>query len=504
MRRRIAIALVCMLAIIPTMSWGQSASAAAGELVFANTTDISTMDPRNATGTPTAGILAHVYSSLLKTDETGKILPDLAVSYKNINPLTWEFTLNKNIKFHDGSTLTSADVKYTVDTISDPSKKFRLASDFSFMSVEIIDDLHLRITTKQPFLELPLRLNYMKIIPKAYVEKVGDDEFAKKPVGSGPYTFIERSKDEKVVLQAFTGYFGKKPAIKKVTYRIIPEAASRIAALESGEVQIIGTVATSQVPRLKGMKNIEVVGSPTTRVMFIGMNLKKANSPLQDVRVRQALNYGVDKDALISGILDGYGTKIASVSTPEYFGYDPAIKPYEYDQKKAKDLLKAAGYQKGIDLTFSVSSGGLNAYDVVQAISAQLGEIGINCTIVEESNTQQTDKIRAGTVSDLYFTGIGGPYANIDLVTKLSFCTGERFSCYSDKVFDDLRVKAASTVDISEAKKLLSEIQRYMKDKAPAIFLYQQYGLYAYDKRVTNWKARTDEMILANDAEIKK
>ena len=473
----------------------------AKEIVYANATDISSMDPRNATGTQTASILNHVFSGLVTTDEKGQVVNDLAESYKNIDDKTWEFKLKDGVTFQDGSKLTSEDVKYTLDTIRDTSKKYKLASDFSFMQVEVIDDLNFRIITEEPFSGFLLRLNYVKIIPKAYVEKVGDEEFAAKPIGSGPYKFVSWSKDEKVVLEANDTYFGGKPAIDKITYKVIPEAASRIAALESGEADIIANVPTSQIERLSSLENVKVLSNPTTRVMFVGMNLIK-DGPLQNEKVRQALNYAVNKQALIEGVLDGNATQIATISTPEYEGYDASVEAYSYDPEKAKQLLAEAGYADGFSLEFSVTSGYLNGQDVAQAIASQLGEVGITCTVQEEDSNQQREKMSSGTVADLYLNGIGGPYSNIDLVAKLAFGTGERYSTYSNAEFDALRKEAAATVDEEKAKVKNSEIQKVIKEQAPAIFLYQQHGIYAYNTRVSNWLPRVDEMILVSNADV--
>lgn len=473
----------------------------AKEIVYANATDISSMDPRNATGTQTASILNHVFSGLVTTDEKGQVVNDLAESYKNIDDKTWEFKLKDGVTFQDGSKLTSEDVKYTLDTIRDTSKKYKLASDFSFMQVEIIDELNFRIITEEPFSGFLLRLNYVKIIPKAYVEKVGDEEFAAKPIGSGPYKFVSWSKDEKVVLEANDTYFGGKPAIDKITYKVIPEAASRIAALESGEADIIANVPTSQIERLSSLENVKVLSNPTTRVMFVGMNLVK-DGPLQNEKVRQALNYAVNKQALIEGVLDGNATQIATISTPEYEGYDASVEAYSYDPEKAKQLLAEAGYADGFSLQFSVTSGYLNGQDVAQAIASQLGEVGITCTVQEEDSNQQREKMSSGTVADLYLNGIGGPYSNIDLVAKLAFGTGERYSTYSNVEFDALRKEAAATVDEEKAKVKNSEIQKVIKEQAPAIFLYQQHGIYAYNTRVSNWLPRVDEMILVSNADV--
>ncbi|AEF84734.1 extracellular solute-binding protein, family 5 [Treponema primitia ZAS-2] len=469
------------------------------ELVYVESTDISTMDPRNATGTVTAGILANVFSSLVKTDENGTILPDLAESWKNINDLTWEFKLHDGIKFHDGSQLTAEDVKYTIDTIKDKNNKFRLASDFSFMDVEVVNPLTLNIITDGPFPEILLRLNYVKILPKAYVEKVGNTEFAAKPIGSGPFKFVEWRKDDRVILEANQDYFGKKPIIQKATMRVIPESAARIAALESGEVDIITKVETSQISRLQGSSSYTVTSGPTTRVMYFGINTLK-KGPLQDKRVRQALNYAIDKQALITGVLDNFGKQLATISTPEYRGFDPSITPYEYNPAKAKELLAAAGYPNGLNLEISTTSGFLNGSDFVQAFASQLKDVGVNATILEEDGTVRNEKIIKATISDLYFFGFGGPYSSMDNLGKNSFGTGERYSTYNNPEFDALRKGAGAAIDTNEANKLYSQLQAYIKEDAPAIFSHQQYGIYAINTRLKDWKPRTDEMIVINDA----
>ncbi len=480
----------------------EAAAPAVKEITYANAADISTLDPRNATGTDTAAILAHMFSSLLKTDKDMQVVPDLAASYENIDSTTWKFTLKDNVTFHDGSKLTSADVKYTFDTIADKDKKYRLASDFSFISIEVIDDYSFFLKTAEPFADLQIRLNYVKILPKAYLEEVGDEEFAKNPIGSGPFKYVERLKDERVVIEAYDGYFGGKPALDKITYKIIPEAASRIAALEAGEVDIIGKVSTSQVPRLQSLDNIEVVGNPTTRVIFLGMN-SIAEGPLQDVRVRKALNYAVDRDLIIEGVLDGYGNKLASISNPEFFGYDASIAGFEYNPEKAKALLAEAGYADGLDLDFSVTTSYLNGTDVAQAIAAQLAEVGVNVNLQQIDAGQQREQIINKTISGLYMFGIGGPYCTIDLVAKLSFSTGERYSTYSNPEFDALRKKAAATIDDAERAALLSDLQQMAIDNAAGLFLYQQYGLLAQNSRVQNWSPRIDEMIVLIDADVK-
>lgn len=500
-----ALVLGCALGLSGCGGSSGAPSGGSGEktITFANTTDVSSLDPRNANSTAMATILAHLYNGLLKTDEKGKVIPDLAESYKQISPTEWEFTLKKGVTFQDGTPLTADDVKYTIDTIADPSKNFKLKADFSFMKAEVKDPEHVIIRTDMPYASFPLRLTYVKIIPKAYVEKVGDAEFAKKPIGTGPYQFVEWDKGDRLVMKAYDQYFEGAPKVKKVVFRVIPESAARIAALESGEADIAATIPTSEIQRLKGEKGITVVGGPTTRVVYIGINAKDC-APLQNEKVRQALNYAVDKDAVIKGVLDGYATKIATISTPEYEGYDPSVKPYEYDPDKAKQLLAEAGYPNGFSVDFSATNATVNGTDVVQAVAAQLAKVGITCNVIQEEPNQQRDKISSGQVAPLYISGIGGPYSNLDLVAKLGFSTGERYSTFSDPAFDALREHAVETVDKTERLQLDSEIQKTIKDLAPAIFLWQQQVPYAYNSNhVIGWSPRVDEMIVVSGADTK-
>ncbi len=505
------LSLLMVLAVLSGCSSGATSSSSAGkssssapaskELKIALASDISSFDPRNATSTITAGVLAHMFNKLVKSDGKMNIEPDLAASYEQTNELTWRFHLRKDVTFQDGSKFTAKDVEYTLSTIKDKEKKYLLATDFSFMTAKVIDDYTVDISTADPYPGLLLRLNYVMIIPKDYVEKVGNEEFLKKPVGTGPYKFVERVKDEKIVLEASPSYFGGKSAINKLTFKIIPESAARIAALEAGDVNFCSGIPASEVKRLDALNNVDVIGNSTSRVTFLAIN-SLVKGPMQNVKVRQALNYAIDKQAVIKGVLDGYAKQVATLSCPEYEGYDASITPYEYNPTKAKELLAEAGYPTGLELEASYVSSAANSANVMQFIAAQLGEVGVKVKLSESEAAKQRDQIAAGTVSPLYFNAIGGPYANIDLLAKLCFSTGERYSTYSNTAFDALRQKAAITNDKAARDKLNSQIQQMIKDEAGAIFLYQPYGLYAMSSKLKGWTPRVDEMLLFYNTDL--
>ncbi len=483
----------------------KSSGSAGGEktITIAAPVDINTLDPRNGSGTITTNVMSYLYDSLLKTDENGKIVPNLAESYKQVDATTWEFKLKKDAKFSDGTPLTAEDVKYTVDSFKDPSKNFKLASDYKFMEIVVKDPQTFEIKLQKPFQSLPLRLTCMCILPKGYLEKVGDAEFAKNPIGSGPYKIQEWTKDNQIVLVKNENYYGTKPKADKVVFKIIPEAASRMAALESHEVDIISGVQTSEVERLKNVSGVKVVGGPTTRVIFLGMNLK-VDSPLQNKKVRQALNYAVNKEEIVKGVLDGNATPIPTIATPQYQFYDQSIPAYEYNPEKAKELLKEAGYPDGFDIQMSLTESYMNGQDVAQAISGQLAKVGVKVTPVMEASNGRTPKFKSATILPLYMMGIGGPYSDIDLVSKISFSSGERYSTWSDPAFDSLREKAEESIDPKDAQAAWTVLQYYIHDEAPAVFLYQQHMIYAYNSdKLSGFKPHQDEHIVVTDVDVK-
>lgn len=465
-------------------------------VTYAIATDVTSLDPRNASATSTAAVISHLFSTLVRTDENQQIIPDAAESYEVIDDCTYKFTLKKGIKFHDGEELTSEDVKYTLDTIRKEDAAYQLKSDFSFMDCEIIDDYNLYIKTEQPNNSTLLRLNYIKIIPKHYVEEVGDEAFSANPIGSGAYKFAAREKDAFVEMEAFDGYFGEKPSIDRLICKIIPEASARIAALEAGEVDLISGVSTSQVLRLEQTEGIVVETKPTTRIVYFSFNLIK-DGPLKDLRVRQALNYAVNKEEIIKGVLDSYGSPIESIGLSIFDGYDSSIKGYSFDLEKAKALLKEAGYSEGLTLELAGDYNGfINGADIAQAVAAQLLEAGIKVTVVEKTNNTLREEYAAGTTSDLTMYSWGGPYNNINLTAKCCFMTGQRASAYSNPEFDKLVQTADAAIEPEAAKIAYSQVQQFIVDEAPGIMMYQQNAIFAHNDRIKGWVPRADEMLL--------
>lgn len=474
-------------------------------ITYAQTKDVDSLDPRNATSTITAAMIAQLFSTLVTTDENYNIVCDAAESYEIIDDCTYKFTLKKGILFHDGEELTSEDVKYTMDTIRAEDSMYKLKSDFSFMYCEPIDDYNMYIKTDEPNASTLLRLNYIKIIPKHYVEKVGDDEFNAHPIGSGPFKLTEWNKDASIKLEAFDDYFGGRSEIDQLVCKVIPEASARIAALEAGEVDLISAVTTSQIERLNSLENIEVVSKPTTRTAYFTMNTF-GDSPVTELKVRQAINMAIDRETLVQGVLDGYGQVCTSLALPMFEGFDDSVKGYPYDPEAAKALLAEAGFPDGFEIEMEGSFSGLsNAADIAQAVGAQLAEVGIKTTIVEKDSNTLKDEYEAKTTSPLTFYSFGGPYNNINLIMKCVLGTGERYSAWSDPVYDKLLYDIDTAVNPETSKEAYSAIQQYVFDQAAVVPLYQTHMICAYNKeKIAEWIPRADEMLILNNAVITK
>ncbi len=465
--------------------------------------DFGSMDPRQATNTNNTALCTNMYSTLLKTDKDYNIVLDAAESYEFVDEHTYKFTLKKGILFHDGVEMKTEDVQYTFDSIRQPDKTYRLGGDFNYMYIEPIDDYSFYLKMDTPNSSSLLRLGNMKIVPKHYIESIGEEAFALAPIGSGPYKFVSWEKDEQVVLEAFDEYFEGTPEIDKVIFKIIPESSARVAALEAGEVDLITAVSTNQVERLKATGDISVVADGTTRVVYFTLNTLE-EGPLQDLRVRQAINAAIDRDIIVNGVIDGYGNAIHTFALPFFPNYNADLEGYSYDLEKAKELMAEAGYQDGFEIEIGGSFSSLsNGSDVAQIVAQQLAEIGIKATVIEKDSNTVKEEYLAGISSELTLTSFGGITNDVCYMNKIVLGSGQRYSAWADPVFDELVEKAVSSIEPKEQEINIKAVQAYAFDNACVVPLYQNKAIFAYNNRLQNWQPRVDEQILLYGASVK-
>ena len=352
-----------------------------GELIVLRASDATSLDPHFITDIPSANIIhGKVYETLVAFDRDRNIVPLLAKSWEQKDELTWTFTLNEGIKFHDGEDFNAEAVKTTFNRILDPATGSPQRDKLSMISEVVVDDTYVvTLKLKNPYAPLLSILASQEgsiISPKAVTESA--DQLATNPVGTGPFIFESWKSGQAITLNTNKDYWGTVPKIDKVTFKIVPEDSTRLAMIESGEAHIADQVPVTDIDRIENSSTMNLFRTEGLAVEFIGFNVK--DSLLSNIKVRQAISYAVDREAIISGIYNNVGTLANSAMSPKVIGYASDTKAYDYDVVKAKQLLKEAGIKEGtkIKLLTSDRKERINMAEVVQS---QLKGIGLDVEI---------------------------------------------------------------------------------------------------------------------------
>ena len=479
-------------------------SPGADTIVVAQGADAYTMDPAKHSVFPTANILFHVYEALVTKDASGQFQPLLATSWSNPDPTIWEFKLRQGVKFHNGEAFDADAVKLTFDRALDPAFNSPYRSRIAVIKrVDIVDPFTVRFVTEAPY---PTMLSTLfeasfaaLIVPPRHVREGGPDALARRAIGTGPYRFAEWVKDERVVIEANPEYWGGAPKIRRIVWRPIPEARARIAELKSGGIDLGGDIPPEEIQGLSSGRT-RVINVASDLLYFIGLDTLKPG-PLQDKRVRQALNHAIDADAMQRSLLAGLGERIAVTLPRSAFGYDDTIKPYAYDPARAKQLLAEAGYPNGFKIPLITRQGRyLKDKEVTQAAAGFLSRIGVEVELrfVEAGVWAQISE-RKGR-DGLSFGGWSG--LDADLVWYPLLFTGQYQSYYSNPELDALLIKGRSTLDDKERMDAYRAAARIIKEEAPHIPFFVPPLIYAASSRLV-WTPRTDSMIDLRKAELR-
>ncbi|MFZ5631673.1 MAG: ABC transporter substrate-binding protein [Bacillota bacterium] len=315
---------------------------------------IPSLDPANHREREAETVIRNMFDGLVTRTPDGKVVPEIAESWKQPGPNVYEFTIRPGIKFHNGDPLRVEDVVFTFERVLSPTgisgkQSPRTGLLGPLQKIEKVDGRTVRMTLDKPSPQFLQLLVHTQIVPEKYIKAVGDQGFSEKPVGCGPFKFVEGKLDSQIVLEQFSGYYGGSPdlpparpaQLKKVVFRMLPEPSTRVAALKAGEIQIAEDIPVDAIKDLKNDPNIKIVTTQGTRVYMIELN----NQIITDPKVRQALNHAVNWDEILSAIYSGHAHRLATAFLPSGFGYDDSLKPYGYDPDKAKQLLKEAGYK---------------------------------------------------------------------------------------------------------------------------------------------------------------
>jgi peptide/nickel transport system substrate-binding protein len=474
-------------------------------IIIAQGVDPTTLDPHNHYETPAFNVCLNIFDTLLQRSAEIKIEPLLATSYKLINDTTWEFNLRKGVKFHNGEVFDAASVKFSLERMIDPKNKLRQGMmGRTIDHVEIIDPYKVHIITKKPYPALDAQLCTVgAMLPPKYVQEKGPTYISTNPVGTGPFKFVRWIKDDQIVLEANEKYWRGAPRIKKAIFRPIPEATTRVAGLQTQELDIIVNIPP-HLARLMDWKGRSYVSKvPSVRVIFMAFDNTKGG-PVADRRVRRAIAQAVDMEKILKKILEGNALLLGSPLTKNHFGYDPGIKPYPYNLEQAKKLLAEAGLAKGFDFVINSPSGRyLNDKDVAEAVAGDLRKVGINASVrTHEWGTFMT-MAYGHNAGPAYLLGWGDTSFDADGTLFALLRTGQVLSSYTNPKLDTLIDRGQSIMDRKTRQHIYSEAGKLIKEDVAWAFAYQQTDIYGVSARV-NWKARPDERLVIFDMSFKK
>ena len=475
-------------------------------LVIVQGVDPTKLDPHDHMETPAWNVLLNLFDSLLQRDPNIKLEKLLAESYRIVNDKTWEFKIRKGVKFHNGEDCKAENFKFTLERMADPSQKLRQTVFQGIIEkVEVVDDYTFRIHTKKPYPVMDAQLAiYGQPLPIKYFQEKGRDHFALNPIGTGPYKFVRWVKDDYILLEANENYFRGAPKIKKVMFRPIPEATTRVAALQTQEADIITNIPPHLMKMMDWKGRSYVSKVPSVRVIFMAFDTTKPG-PQADKRVRQAIAMGINMPTNIKKILEGNGVLLGSPLTDKHFGYDPSVKPHAYDPEKAKKLLAEAGYPNGFDFTLNSPNGRyLNDKEMAEAVAGDLRKIGIRANVkTHEWGTYMNTMMYAHNAAPAYLLGWGNTSFDADFTINPLMRSGLLLSNVSFPKLDALIDEGISTMDPKKRQTINSDAMKVIKEEVPWAWTYQQVDIYGVNERV-NWKARTDERLVVFDMSFKK
>ncbi len=483
-QKRICFVLALALIVVMLAGYGVDSLAAPKKttLVVAQTIDASTLDPQKQGKMPDMNILINLFDTLVTRDAKGRLAPALATEWKAINNVTWQFKLRKGVKFHDGEEFDAAAVKFSIDRLLDPKTASPIAELRNVKEAVVVDKYTVNIVTNEPDPILPNKTVLFGgvIMPPKYVKEKGDDYIAKNPVGTGPYKFVSWQKDNQVVLEANKDYWRGAPQFDRLIFKTIPSMADTVAALKAGEVDFVIGLTADAANSLANDNDIKILSAPWIRTFYVSLNATV--KPLNDPRVRQALNYAVDTQGIIKNVLGGKAKRVATLVPSQNFGYDASVKPYPYSPARAKKLLAQAGYPNGFTVTFDADNLFLTE---IQAIAAQLEQVGVKVKLNVMDNKTMVSKMQAKTVSEMYFIGNTGwtldAMSNFQSYVK----SDRRYARLKNPKLDELVDIEETTIDPAKRKAAMSEIQKILKDDAYFIYLWQLDNICAMNSKLS-------------------
>lgn len=441
----------------------------------------STLDPGNLSLTADFKLCRQIYEPLYKLDNDGNEIAVLATEYSvSDDQLTWNFKLREGVKFHNGDPLTTQDVAYSLNRCMESAYMQTYAEPLE--SVTAIDDTTVEIKLKAPFSPLIENLSYLGVVSQKFAEENMDDQglLGFNTCGTGPYMHKESTPDVSVTLASNPDYWDGEPSIKTLNFELITDASTALTAFEAGELDIVAVPSASW----EEVSSNDAYASDaplTNHCLYLMFNTQQA--PFDNQKLRQAIAYAIDRQAIIDMAMDGLAEPASTLATPYMFGYQEEHPSYEYDPEKAKELLAEAGYPDGLDIGSLKTMGGTYFEKVMQVVQGQLQAIGITSQIEGMDGNALVSDCISGNFG---LANMGQSMTQDYDFLKSYFCKdyidGLNMARYQNDEVDALFTEGASTVDKDARMATYTKIEEITQDACAYVPLYNMQNTVAWNK----------------------
>jgi glutathione transport system substrate-binding protein len=506
----IATSLLALLALASTGS-----VLAAKDVVLAISQQPETLDPYNTNTTLTTAVTKSFYQGLYGFDKDLKIQPVLAESHTvSKDGLVYTFKLRQGVKFHDGTDFNAEAVKVTLDRVLNPDNKLARFNQFNRVDkVEALSPFSVRITLKEPFAPFINSLAHASaaMISPTALKKYGNKDIAFNPVGTGPFTFVEWKQTDFVKVKKFDGYWKQGyPKVDTLTWKPVGENSTRAAMLQTGEADFATPLPYEQAAELEKNAKLKLVTGPSIITRYISFNMLQ--KPFDNSKVRQAINYAINKEALAKVAFNGYAFPAEGV-VPQGVKYAHKMAPWPYDPKKARELLKEAGYANGFESVLWSAYTTTTAQKTIQFVQQQLAQVGIKLSVQSLEPGQRTEWVQ--TAPDpktakvrMYYAGWSASTGEADWALRPLLATEawppklNNTAYYSNEKVDGFIAGALKSVDEKEKTELYRQAQEQIMKDAPWAPLVTEKSLYATNKRLSGVYVMPDGNISADDIAV--
>jgi len=463
---------------------------AVAPLVIAVSTEPNTLDAQLVNDRASRVITGNIVEPLLNRTADGEFEGLLALSFETVADDRWRFTLREGVTFHNGEPFNAEAVVFSIERIIDPEYETQRTSYIAdILGAEVVDEYTVDIVTDGISPIVATQMTSIPIVPPVAAAEAG---YGDNPIGTGPYQFVSWERGSQVNLTAFADYWGGAPSIQEASIRFIPDGQTALAALQAGEVDMV----LDLLPELAPLAPV-FLNTPGPEFSYIQLNSYKEYlaSPL----VRQALNHAVDKETMAATLYEGYARpNDAQHLTPAMLGYNDDVDAFPYDPDMARDLLAQAGYADGFDLEMHVPIGRfLKGEEVLEFVAAQLAEVGVTVTIVQNEFAVFRDLARIPGPDpesiDSRYAWNSNEWFDAARMAGFFTCEGSS-SKICDPEIDALHEQASSTTDLELRDQLYQQLWARIHENPIHIFLLQHDLLYGLSERL-NWEPRADDEV---------